>query len=185
MGVRSPLFHTLLCMKVARINRTRCRPRRAVSKWIAVFRFYFETARQVARGAVTENEVQHRRCPARRLIGMSPSSCSPLSNPSFGLAWSNRLAPNDVLVRAAIKHGAFHLLLEAALGHGLQFVERQLEIMQSDEDAALSDHALSEVRRKLANIARGIAAAELASQDVMHPEAERPSAGLGLREGRK
>lgn len=90
-----------------------------------------------------------------------------------------------MLVRAAIKHGGFHLLLEAVLGHRFQFVERQLEIMRSDEDAALSDHALAEVRRKLANIARGIAAAELATQDVTHSEAERPSAGLGLREGQK
>jgi hypothetical protein len=69
-----------------------------------------------------------------------------------------------VLVRAAIKHGAFHLLREAVLGHRLQFVARQLEIMQSDEDAALSDHALAEVRRKLANISKGLAAAGFPEQ---------------------
>ncbi len=114
---------------------------------------------------------------------MSPSSRSPLSDPRLGLTWSNRLAADDVLVRAAIKHGAFHLLLEAVLGHGLQFVEQQLAIMQTDEDAALSDRALAEVQRKLANIARGIAAAELAAQDVTQQEAERPSTGLSLREG--
>lgn len=49
------------------------------------------------------------------------------------------------------------MILEAVLGHGLQFVEQQLAIMQADEDAALSDRALAEVRRKLENIGRGIA----------------------------
>ena len=64
-----------------------------------------------------------------------------------------------MLVRAAIAHGAFHMVLEAALHHGLQFVEQQLEIMQSDDEAALSDRALADVRRKLGSIRRGIAAA--------------------------
>lgn len=67
-------------------------------------------------------------------------------------------------MRAAIEHGAFHLLIEAVLGHGLQFVEQQLAIMQADEDVALSDRALAEVQRKLANIGRGIAAAGLPEQ---------------------
>ena len=116
---------------------------------------------------------------------MSPSIRSPLSDARLGLAWSNRLAADDVLVRAAIKHGAFHLLLEAVLGHGLQFVEQQLAILQADEDAALPDRALAEVRRKLANIQRGIAAAEMDAQEVTHPDARRPSTGLGLREGQK
>ena len=123
--------------------------------------------------------------PARRLIGMSPSSRSPLSDPSFGLAWSNRLAPNDLLVRAAIKHGAFHLLFEAVLAHGLEFVEQQLAIMQLDEDAALSDRALAEVRRKLANIGLGVSAAELAAQEVTHPETGRPGTWPGPCEGEK
>ena len=94
---------------------------------------------------------------------MSSSSRSHLSDPKFGLAWSNRLASDEVLVRAAIKRGAFHLLLEAVLGHGFEFVEQQLAILQSDEDTALSDRALAEVRRKLVNIARGIAAAKRAA----------------------
>jgi hypothetical protein len=89
---------------------------------------------------------------------------SPLADPSFGLAWSNRVASDEVLVRAAIAHGAFHMVLEAVLHHGLKFVERQLEIMQSDEDAALPDRALAEVRRKLANIGRGLATAGFPDQ---------------------
>lgn len=89
---------------------------------------------------------------------------SPLADPSFGLPWSNRLAPNDVLVRAAIKHGAFHLFLEAVLGHSLKFVEQQLAILQADEDAALPDRALAEVRGKLANIGRGLATAGFLEQ---------------------
>lgn len=116
---------------------------------------------------------------------MSPSSRSPLADPKYGLAWSNRPASDEILVRAAIKHGAFHMLLEAVLHHGLQFVEQQLEIMQTDEDAALSSRALADVGRKLKNIARGIAAAELAAQEVPHSETEGPSAGPGLRAGRK
>ena len=69
-----------------------------------------------------------------------------------------------MLVRAAIAHGAFHMLLEAALHHGLRFVEQQLEIMQSDEEAALSDRALADVRRKLANVGRGLATAGFPEQ---------------------
>jgi len=83
---------------------------------------------------------------------------------------------DEALVRNALRRGAFYLLVEAALHHGLQFVERQLAIMQTDEDAALSSRALAEVRRKLANIARRIAAAEQAAQKVLHPETGGPSA---------
>ena len=115
----------------------------------------------------------------------SPVRRSPLADPKFGLAWSNPAAPDEVLVRSALRHGAFHLLLEAALHHGVPYVELQLSVLQSSDDDALSDHALTDVRRKLVNIARGIAAAEQAAQEVPHPEAGRPSAGLGLREGRK
>ena len=43
-------------------------------------------------------------------------------------------------------------------------------IMQADEDAALPDHALAEVRRKLVNIARDIAAAERAAEEVTATE---------------
>jgi hypothetical protein len=86
-------------------------------------------------------------------------SRSPLSHPAFGLAWSNRLASDEVLVRNAIQHGAFHLLLAASLHHGVAFVEDQLATMLQDEDVVMSDRAQAEVRRKLANIRRGIAAA--------------------------
>lgn len=89
----------------------------------------------------------------------APVRRSPLANPKFGLAWSNSSASNEVLVRAAIKHGAFHLLLEAVLGHGIQFVEGQLALMLSDEEVSLSSRAKAELRRKLANIKRGLAAA--------------------------
>lgn len=90
---------------------------------------------------------------------------SPLADPKFGLVWSNSSVSDEVLVRAAIKHGAFHLLLEAALHHGLPFVEQQLALMMEDEDAALTDECEAEVRRKLRNIQRGIAQAERDAQE--------------------
>lgn len=110
---------------------------------------------------------------------------SPLADPKFGLAWSNSSISDEVLVRAAIKHGAFHMLLEAAMHHGMQFIEMQLDLMLADEDVALSDRAQAEIRRKLANIKHGIAAAELDAQDMTQLESERPGPTPGLSEGRK
>jgi hypothetical protein len=114
----------------------------------------------------------------------SPARRSTLADPKFGLARSYSATPDKVLVRSALRHGAFHLPVEAVLGHGLQFVQQQLAMSQADEDAGISDRALADVRRKLVNIARGIATAEQAAQEVTHPEAGRPGAGRGLREGR-
>lgn len=88
---------------------------------------------------------------------------SPLANLSLGLAWSNPSVSNELLVRKALAHGAFHLLLEAVLHHGLTFVEQQLAVIVADEDVQLSARAEAEIRRKLSNIRRGIAAAEQGS----------------------
>ena len=108
---------------------------------------------------------------------------SPLADPRFGLAWSNSSISDEVLVRSALRHGAFYLLLEAVLHHGMQFVEQQLALMLADEDVALSDRAQAEIRRKLANIKRGIAAAELDAHDMTHLESERSGQTPGLSEG--
>lgn len=89
-----------------------------------------------------------------------------LADPKFGLARSCSAAPDKVLVRSALRHGAFHLPVEAVLGHCLQFVQQRLAMSQADEDAGLSDRALADVRRKLVNIARGIATAEPPAQEV-------------------
>lgn len=91
------------------------------------------------------------------------------------------MAKDEVLVRAAIKRGAFHLLLEASLYHGVAFVENQLELMQQDDDVVMTDRAQAEVRRKLGNIGRGIAAAERQARDVANLEVGRPSGGRSLR----
>ncbi|OYU44345.1 MAG: hypothetical protein CFE44_13445 [Burkholderiales bacterium PBB4] len=87
-------------------------------------------------------------------------SRSPLADRKFGLAWSYSSISDEVLVRKALAHGAFHLLLEATLHHGLTFVEQQLAVMLADEEGGLSPRAEAEIRRKLRNISRGIAAAE-------------------------
>lgn len=89
----------------------------------------------------------------------APARRSPLADPKFGLAWSNSSISDEVLVRSALRHGAFYLLLEAVLHHDMQCVEQQLALMLADEDVAMSDCAQAEIRRKLANIKRGIAAA--------------------------
>lgn len=88
-------------------------------------------------------------------------------------------------MRKALRHGAFYMLLEAVLHHGMQFVEHQLEILLADDEVKLSERAQAEIRRKLGNIRWGIAVAEQAAQEVTHPDGRRPSAWLGRREGRK
>ena len=97
-----------------------------------------------------------------------------MADPKFGLAWSNPAMTDEALVRNALQHGAFCLLLEAALAYGMPFVEQQLAIMLTDEDATLSDRAQADIRRKLGNIRRGIAAAQQQAKQVVHQEEGRP-----------
>jgi transcriptional regulator with XRE-family HTH domain len=86
----------------------------------------------------------------------APSGRSSLAHPSRGLAWSNAAISDEALVRNALKKGAFSLVLEAVLEHGLLFVQQQWALMRSDRDVGLSARALADVSRKLANIERGL-----------------------------
>ncbi len=82
----------------------------------------------------------------------SPAQRSPLADPKWGLAWSNPDAPADVLVRNALAHGNFDLLLQAVLGHGLAFVKTQWRQVSP----TLPTRARQEVERKLNNIEQGL-----------------------------
>jgi transcriptional regulator with XRE-family HTH domain len=77
---------------------------------------------------------------------------SPLADPKWGLAWSNPDASAEVLVRNALAHGNFDLLLQAVLGHGLAFVKTQWRQVSP----TLPTRARQEVERKLNNIEQGL-----------------------------
>jgi len=80
---------------------------------------------------------------------------SPLADPRWGLAWSNPDAPPEVLVRNALVHGSFDLILEAVLAHGLAMVKD----VWKQTARVLPVRARREVERKLRNIESGLAAA--------------------------
>lgn len=79
-----------------------------------------------------------------------------LADPSRGLAWSNRQVSDEVLVRNALQHGAYYLVLDAVLEFGLAFVRQQWALMLADDDAAPSSRAQADIERKLTNIERGL-----------------------------
>lgn len=91
---------------------------------------------------------------------MKLSSRPALADPTLGLAWSNPDMPPEVLVRKALHHGAFHLLLHAVLEHGAPFVRQQWAVLLADVDASPSARARADVERKLRNIDRGLRLAE-------------------------
>lgn len=95
---------------------------------------------------------------SRKLAPMKAKRTS-LADSSRGLAWSNPLVSDEVLVRSALHHGAYHLVLDAVLDFGLAFVQRQWALMLVDDDAAPSDRARTDVERKLINIERGLRSA--------------------------
>lgn len=81
---------------------------------------------------------------------------SPLADPKWGLAWSNPDAPAEALVRNALAHGNFDLLLQAVLGHGMDTVRTQWRQVAP----TLPSRARQEVERKLRNIEQGLNDAE-------------------------
>jgi hypothetical protein len=83
-------------------------------------------------------------------------SRSPLADPRWGLAWSNRGASDETLVHNALLNGNFELLLQAALAHGLDAVHQQWRTVAP----SLPARARSEIDRKLRNIAQGFADAQ-------------------------
>ena len=82
-----------------------------------------------------------------------------MADPSRGLAWSNPNLSSEVLVRSALRHGAFYLVLDAVLEFGLPFVREQWALILADKDAKLSARAQADIERKLNNIERGLRAA--------------------------
>lgn len=93
--------------------------------------------------------------PGQRYGALPPSpppvARSPLAEPQWGLAWSNPDAPADALVRNALAHGRFDLLLQAVIGHGLDSVLQQWQQVAP----TLPARARREVQRKLDNIEKG------------------------------
>lgn len=85
-----------------------------------------------------------------------PSRRTPLADPSRSLVWSNPQASSEILVRKALHHGAFHLVLDAVLEFGLEFVRKQWMLILSDDDARPSARAQADIQRKLTNIERGL-----------------------------
>jgi transcriptional regulator with XRE-family HTH domain len=81
---------------------------------------------------------------------------SPLAHPRFGLAWSNPNASAEALVCNAIKSGNYHLLLNAAVGHGLVFLRQQFNAIAP----TLRAQSRKEIKRKLGNIERGFSHAQ-------------------------
>lgn len=81
---------------------------------------------------------------------------SPLADPKWGLAWSNPDAPAEALVRNALAHGNFDLLLQAVLSHGMDTVRTQWRQVAP----TLPSRARQEVERKLRNIEQGLNDAE-------------------------
>lgn len=79
-----------------------------------------------------------------------------LADPARGLVWSNPNVSDEVLVRLALRYGAYHFVLDAVLDFGLAYVREQWLLMLEDEDAIPPKDACVDVERKLANIERGL-----------------------------
>ena len=79
-----------------------------------------------------------------------------LADPSRGLVWSNPNVSDEALVRLALRHGAYHYVLDAVLDFGLAYVRQQWLLMLQDDDAAPPARARVDIERKLANIERGL-----------------------------
>lgn len=79
-----------------------------------------------------------------------------LADPRLSLAWSNSRASSEILVRKALYHGAFHLVLDAVFAFGLEFVREQWMLIVADDEARPSTRAQADIERKLTNIERGL-----------------------------
>jgi hypothetical protein len=88
---------------------------------------------------------------------------SALSDPKWGLAWSNRDAPVVALVRNALLRGSFGAVLEAVVEQGLDAVRAQWAdlVASSDPDERPSAPMRRAVDRMLVNIEKGLASAAL------------------------
>lgn len=80
-----------------------------------------------AKPSALQADLQPVRLPLPPLVRRSVMQCKRtyLAGPSSGLAWSNPDLSDEVLVLLALRHGAFHLALDAVLDFGLAFVTRR------------------------------------------------------------
>jgi DNA-binding phage protein len=93
---------------------------------------------------------------AARKVRTRPAA---LSDPRFGLAWSNPQADERVLLRNALVHGRFNAILESAARDGLPFVRAELESLR--RSGTLAEAAALQAERMLASIERGFAQGRL------------------------
>lgn len=77
-----------------------------------------------AKPGALQADLQPVRLPLPPLVRRSVMQCKRtwLAGPSRGLAWFNPDLSDEVLVRLALRHGAFHLALDSVLDFGLAFV---------------------------------------------------------------
>ena len=64
---------------------------------------------------------------------MSEPLSSPLSDPKWGLAWSNPHAPVSALVQNALLRGHYDVILEAVHAHGFDYVEAQWAVLLTEQ----------------------------------------------------
>ncbi len=91
-----------------------------------------------------------------------PLDRAPLSHPRFGLAWSNRNAKEDVLLRNALLQGRFNAILESAVQDGIPFVRAQMQNLRESGD--MNEEVEGKLERMVKSIERGfaISAADMA-----------------------
>ncbi len=82
-----------------------------------------------------------------------------LAEPGFGLAWSNRNAPDDVLIRQALLRGSYPLILQAVLDAGLDTVRREWAWLLANEGDRIPQQAREDVARQLRNMETGLSRA--------------------------
>lgn len=108
------------------------------------------------------------------------SKKSPLADPKWGLAWSNRNAPVQALVRNALLRGRFLAILEAAHAHTIDYVRAEWLEMQRDPDSDVAksvNRSKRHIDRMLKNIAIGfdasVSAPDVTSAAEIDPRLQR------------
>lgn len=81
---------------------------------------------------------------------------SPLSDPRFGLAWSNRDAAIRALIEAALLTGTFYLILEAVHAHGIEEVDSVFCEMKADDTNPISEKLRTRIDKAIGNIKKAI-----------------------------
>lgn len=82
---------------------------------------------------------------------MKPAAA--LAHPKFGLAYSNRNAKEDVLLRNALLQGRFDAILESAAVDGIDFVKTNLENLK--QRGSLKSKQVTKLERMIKSIEKG------------------------------